>query len=334
MRHSLRSSRTHTVKASRGMAAMAAVLMGAGSICLLWSSSASAAGAGLGGVATIADPLGAPLPSGGSTDQFTVTLPANAACSGDTANDGFHVYSYLVPKGTDVTTLTFLGNNPPAQSFGFVHNGGVYYGPVNTAINTGQVISIPNDFEWAPLVTQDGLLSTLLANGGVWEAGLLCSNPTGTVTDNWNTEVTFTASGTDPNGFVWADSSGGSTPPPTTTPTTAPTTAPTAPGSGTTSTTAPSGILGTTTTTAAGDPSTSTTTTVVGGTVAATSTGTGSSGTGSTGTGTGGSPLAFTGAPVTKFLGAGLLAIGVALMLLGWANRRVRLARSNRSTPR
>ena len=73
-----------------------------------------------------------------------------------------------------------------------------------------------------------------------------------------------------------------------------------------------------------------------GGTVAGSSSDTGSSGTGSTDPGSGGSssPLPFTGAPITKFLGAGLLAIGVALMLLGWANRRVRLARSNRSTPR
>jgi hypothetical protein len=330
MRHSVRTSRTHTLKASRGLAAMAAVLMGAGSICLLTSTSASAAGAGLGGVATISIPDGtAPLTSGGSTDSFTVDLPASAACSGDTANDGFHVYSYLVPKGTDVTTLTFIGNNPPAQSFGFVNNAGVYYGPVNTAVTTGQVLTLPNNFQWAPLVTQDGLLSTLLANGGVWEAGLLCSNTTGAVTDNWNTEVTFTASSSDPNGFVWATAAG-TTPPPTSTTTT------TAPGStSSTTTTVPTGILGTatTTTTSAGDSST-TTTTVAGGTVAGTSTGTGSSGTGSSGTGSGGSALPFTGAPLTKFLGVGLLALGVALMLLGWANRRVRLARSNRSTPR
>jgi hypothetical protein len=327
MRHSVRSPRTHTLKASRGLAAMAAVLIGAGSICLLTPGLASAAGSGLNNAATIADAnTDAPLTSGASTDEFTLTLPANAACDGDTANDGFHIYSYLVPKGTDVTTLTFIGQNgPPTGSFGLVNNAGVYFGPVNTAITTGQVISLPVNFEWAPLVTQDGLLTTLLANGGVWEAGLLCSNTTGAVTDSWNTEVTFTASGSDANGFVWATAAS-TTPPPTTTTT--------APGStGTTPTTAPTGIVGTTSTTAAGDPSTSTTTTTAaGGAVGAT--GTGSSGTGSTGSGSGGAPLPFTGAPVTKFLGAGLLAIGVALVLLGWANRRVRLARSNRSTPR
>ena len=105
-------------------------------------------------------------------------------------------------------------------------------------------------------MTNDGLLTTLLANGGVWEAGLLCSNSTGAVTDNWNVEVTFTASGSDPNGFVWSTAAS-TTPPPTSTTTT--TTAPG--GTGTTTTTAPTGVLGTTTTTVGGDPSTSTTTT-------------------------------------------------------------------------
>jgi hypothetical protein len=160
-------------------------------------------------VATIADATSDTyLPSGASTTPFTVTLPANAACDGDTANDGFHIYSYLVPEGTDVTKLTFIGNSPPSQSFGFVNNAGVYYGPVNTAVTTGQIISIPNNFEWAPLATSDGLLPTLLSSGttpGTWEAGLLCSNPSGTVTDNWNTQVKFTANSSDPSGFVWSD---------------------------------------------------------------------------------------------------------------------------------
>jgi hypothetical protein len=345
MRHSVRSTRTHTLKASRGLAAIAAVLMGAGSVFLLTSGSASAST--LGGVATISVPDGtAPMTSGASTDPFTVDLPANAACTGDTATDGYHVFSYMVPQGTDVSSLTFT--EVPSTGFGFVNNIGTYYGAANTAANTGQIISIPNNFEFGPLVSDDGVsLSTFLYSGGttgVWEAGLACANSSGALTDNWNTEVTFTASGSDPSGFAWATAAG-TTPPPTSTTTTAP-------GSpATTTTTAPSGVV-TTTTAPTGDPSTTTTTTTaaggaVGGTSAGTgstgtgstgtgSTGTGSTGTGSTGTGSSGSSgaLPFTGAPVTKYLGAGLLAIGVALMLLGWANRRVRLARTDRSTPR
>ncbi|MGO8870979.1 MAG: putative Ig domain-containing protein [Acidimicrobiales bacterium] len=161
----------------------------------------------LNGVATIAKPgLLTPLPSGGSTTPFTVTLPPNAACTGDTATGGYHVYSYLVTKGTALSGVTFV--NFPSTGYGFVDNTGLYYGPANTAIGTGQIVGIPNNFEWAPLVTDDSVpLPTLLytsGTSGVWEAGLVCANTNGTVTDNWNTEVTFTASGTDPNGFVWS----------------------------------------------------------------------------------------------------------------------------------
>ena len=157
--------------------------------------------------ATISSPTTlAPLASGASTTQFTVALPANAACSGDTASNGYHVYSYLVPQGTNLSAVTFTGDNPPSVGYGLVNDIGTYYGPANTAPTTGQIIGIPTDFEWAPLVANDGVpLSSLLYTGGtsgVWEAGLACSNSTHALTDNWNTQVTFTANGSDPNGFV------------------------------------------------------------------------------------------------------------------------------------
>jgi large repetitive protein len=158
--------------------------------------------------ATISSPTTlAPLASGASTTAFTLALPANAACSGDTASDGYHVYSYLVPQGTNLSTVTFTGDNPPSVGYGLVNNIGTYYGPVNTAPTTGQIIGIPTNFEWAPLVANDGVpLSSLLYTGdtsGVWEAGLACSNSTHALTDNWNTQVTFTANSSDPTGFVW-----------------------------------------------------------------------------------------------------------------------------------
>ena len=38
---------------------------------------------------------------------------------------------------------------------------------------------------------------------GVWEGGIACANSAGTLTDNWNVQFTFNASGTDPNGYTW-----------------------------------------------------------------------------------------------------------------------------------
>ena len=162
----------------------------------------------LNAVATIANATtDAPLASGASKTPFTVTLPPNAACSGDTASDGFHVYSYLVPKGTAVSSITFTED--PSTGYGFVNNIGTYYGAANTAATTGQVISIPNNFQWAPLVSDDGVAVSQLVNSGttpgVWEGGIACANSSGVLTDNWNTQITFKASSTDPTGFVWSD---------------------------------------------------------------------------------------------------------------------------------
>jgi hypothetical protein len=173
---------------------------------LLGVSSGPASASTVNAVATLARPgTSTYLASGGSATQFTVSLPSSAACDGDTASRGYHVFSYLVPKGTNLSTVTF-GEAGPSVGYGIVDVNGDYYGSVNTAIGTGQVIEIPNDFEWAPLVTRDGLLSSLLGTtGGVWETGLACATTTGAFADNWNSQVTFKSSKTDPNGFVWTD---------------------------------------------------------------------------------------------------------------------------------
>jgi hypothetical protein len=163
------------------------------------------------GVATIADPSGLnSLPSGGSTTQFTINLPASAACSGDTATDGYHVFSYLVPKGTNPTAVSFV-NGFPSVDYGLFTSTGNYYGKANTAQTTGQVVSIPTNLEFAPLLSRGVTAATLESNGGVWESGIACANSSGTVTDYWNTQLTFTANGGDPNGFVWSATPGGPT---------------------------------------------------------------------------------------------------------------------------
>jgi hypothetical protein len=172
---------------------------------------AGAGAATLGGTATIADPAAAlaPLASGGSAKLFSITLPAQAACSGDTQNSGYHVWSFLVHSGTDVTALTFPGGFPSTGA-GIFDQTGTYYGPANTAATTGQVINIPNNFQWSQLTAATGLglsLSTdVLYSGttGSWDTGLACTDTNGNVTDYWTTPITFTASNTDANGFTWA----------------------------------------------------------------------------------------------------------------------------------
>ena len=106
-------------------------------------------------------------------------------CTGDTATDGYHVFSYLVPQGTSVSGLTFTTH--PSEGLGLVNNAGTYYGAVNTALGTGEIVSIPTNLQWGPLVSVDHVaLSTLLYSGsgatasGVWETGIACADSSGT----------------------------------------------------------------------------------------------------------------------------------------------------------
>jgi hypothetical protein len=183
-------------------------LLAAGSV-LLFATPASATAVATVGAATIAAPgatAAAVLPSGKVGTPFTVALPANAACPGDTAHSGYHVYSYLVPAGTNLAAVSFV--NFPSKGYGLVDQYGKYYGAINTAEKTGQIIGIPNDFEWGPLVTSDGgriPIASLVggANHGVWEAGIACADTHGVLAASWNTQVTFSESAHTASGLSW-----------------------------------------------------------------------------------------------------------------------------------
>jgi hypothetical protein len=210
------SERTRASGARRLKVGLAAVVVFMATFAGLTAAGVSPASAStLNGTATIANPNGlAPLSSGGSTTQYTITLPSGASCDGDTASNGYHVFSYLVPEGTNPTAVSFATGLPtdyPDAPTGLFTATGNYYGPANTAVSTGQIINIPGNLEFAPMLTRGLPLGTLLYNGdtsGVWEAGIACANSTGAVTDYWNTEITFTSSGSDPHGFTWSDTPG------------------------------------------------------------------------------------------------------------------------------
>jgi hypothetical protein len=140
-----------------------------------------------------------PLNSGGSVTPYSVLLPSGASCPGDTAHDGYHVFSYLVPQGVSPTAVSFKTGDP-SKWFGYIANG-TYFGAVNTAEDTGQVVSLPAEFVWTRLTPQD-----LFAHGdssATWEGGIACADVHGVVTDYWNSQIVFTASASDPGGFTW-----------------------------------------------------------------------------------------------------------------------------------
>ncbi|MGD0394613.1 MAG: putative Ig domain-containing protein [Acidimicrobiales bacterium] len=209
-----RSERARPSTAQRTKVGVAAVLVLLGTFAgLTLAGVTPVAASTLNGVATITNPVtNRPLTSGGSTTQFTVSLPKvgtlPAHCTADTATHGYLVFSYMVHQGVKPTSVSFA-NGFPSTGYGFVTSTGEYYGKANTAVKTGQIVEIPNNLEFAPLLSKGLSLDTLLyAAGnktGAWDAGIACAK-NGVVSDYWNTPVNFTASTTDPNKFVWSNS--------------------------------------------------------------------------------------------------------------------------------
>ena len=145
--------------------------------------------------------LTTPLTAGGSATQFGVLLPAGARCPGDTAKDGYHVFSYLVPKGVSPTQVSFRGI-VPSEYFGYTALGEYYYGAENTAPHTGLVLTLPTFFVFSRLTPHD--LFAAGATRATWDGGIACTNVDGQVTNYWNTQFVFTANSSDPGGFSWA----------------------------------------------------------------------------------------------------------------------------------
>jgi hypothetical protein len=128
-----------------------------------------------------------------------VSLPAVASCPGDTEHDGYHVYSYLVPAGHTPTEVRFTLF--PSRWSGYFSYG-AYYGPVNTAPGTGQVMTLPV-FSWSRYSSYLDHLFPAGVRHATWEGGIACANSYGTVTNYWNTQILFTRTSSDPGGFVW-----------------------------------------------------------------------------------------------------------------------------------
>lgn len=141
-----------------------------------------------------------PLHGGGSTTPYGVVLPADASCPGDTAHDQYRVYSYLIPAGVALTSVSFKGFLPRSY-YGFIAYG-AYFGAVNTAEGTGQIVGIPDAFVFSRLTPSD-LFSRATTNSATWEGGIACVNRQGAATDAWNTQFHFVRDPADPGGFRW-----------------------------------------------------------------------------------------------------------------------------------
>jgi hypothetical protein len=147
--------------------------------------------------------------SGSSSTQFQINLPGTAACSGDTATHGYHVFSYVVQSSVNPETLNF---STGAASVGAALIGadGVPYEAQADGVQTGVIIALPF-FNWSPYVGDFGPGHDLSA--GTWNVGIACANGTGAIDipgsagnnggfNFWNYQISFKAVGTKGN-FSW-----------------------------------------------------------------------------------------------------------------------------------
>jgi hypothetical protein len=174
---------------------MAAIAASA-ALGLSGTTGAYAAGT-LSGSATVIDPATAkPLASGSQSTTWSISLPKDstgkaAACTGDTATGGYHIYGYVIgtnPPSTEGTTMSFDPiNGPSAPALPIFDVTGSQYGPANTAVSTGQIINIPS-FNWSRFTSAD-----LPATGNPYHLGISCATGSGVQDRYWNVPITFDA---------------------------------------------------------------------------------------------------------------------------------------------
>ena len=77
------------------------------------------------GTATLETPTGGAIsyPTA-STTQFEVVLPNGATCTNNTVANGTEVYTYLVPQGTTISSLT-VAQEVISTGYGFIDADGL-----------------------------------------------------------------------------------------------------------------------------------------------------------------------------------------------------------------
>ena len=189
---------------------VAVLALGASLIPMLTAPAAQAAGSLQGAASIRTAGGGAALSSGDSATTFTVRLPAGAACTGDSPNDGYRVQTYVVPASVNPSTLTFDATGPVPNGVGATFRQPLYdttgspYVDQQTAAadvagGPGPIINIPN-FSYAVFAPGD-------IPAGSYNIGVACTLGPASATqmkEFWNVQKTFTtAAGGGPAQVNW-----------------------------------------------------------------------------------------------------------------------------------
>lgn len=133
-----------------------------------------------------------------STAPFEIQVPAEAACTGDTTGQGYHIYGYLVTSTTSPGSLTYNSVGPDG-GFPLIEQSGQLYSAINTVPTTG---AIPEPTPALVFGSNYGTFGSHIV-AGTYNLGISCATSAGAADKYWHAQVTFTASSSDPNKFTW-----------------------------------------------------------------------------------------------------------------------------------
>lgn len=151
------------------------------------------------------------LSTGASKTAFGLDLGANAACPGDSANDGYRVQSYMVPATVDPAILRFGSSGPLPTATGSAFRQPLYATTSSPFVNAQTAnTEMPGDV--AAIVGLPSFDLGVFAAGDVppgdYNIGVACTK--GSALDTvvarlWNTVVAIVADPSDtPAGIRWA----------------------------------------------------------------------------------------------------------------------------------
>lgn len=140
---------------------------------------------------------GQPIASGTSATEFTFTLPDGAACTGDSANDGYRVQSYMVPAAVDPASLQFNFDGPIPTGTGASFSQPLYDVGTSAYLN-GQTANATNPGGPGPVVNVPAFSFAVWAPGdigaGTYNVGIACTLGPASTTQNdkfWNATMTI-----------------------------------------------------------------------------------------------------------------------------------------------
>jgi len=181
-----------------------AIAAGAAVLAIIAATpSASAAAGTREGDVTIVDIQGSygPLLRGGSATPFSLRLPADATCPGDSMHDQWRGQTFIVPSSVDTTTLTYALDKPKGDG-----NYALYADTtrplMQVMLRANETAGKPGSFDAFPPMSFAVFTPGLLKDG-TYKVGVACTyfRETAKV---WDTEIVITSSPADkPAGFVW-----------------------------------------------------------------------------------------------------------------------------------